>query len=65
MRCIKGATDTEVPRLSMSAWHTGNLGYSTDMHVLTDSLIVNTEEESEMDSNDNIKVYLFIKITML
>ncbi|CAG9531632.1 unnamed protein product [Cercopithifilaria johnstoni] len=53
-----GATDTEVPRVSISGWSDGNLGYPTDMHVLTDSLIVNTEEESEMGSNDDIKEIL-------
>lgn len=60
MTYIKGATDTEVPRISMSGWSIGNLGYPTDMHVLTDSLIVNTEEEPEMNSNDDIKVYLIL-----
>uniref|UniRef100_A0A0R3RIH8 KASH domain-containing protein n=1 Tax=Elaeophora elaphi TaxID=1147741 RepID=A0A0R3RIH8_9BILA len=53
-----GATDTEVPRVSMSGWPAGSLGYPTDIHVLTDSLIVNTEEEPEMDSNDDIKEIL-------
>ncbi|EJD74087.1 uncoordinated protein 83, partial [Loa loa] len=53
-----GATDTEVPRISVSGWPAENMGYSTDMHVLTDSLIVNTEEEPEMDSNNDIKEIL-------
>ncbi|VDK73158.1 unnamed protein product, partial [Onchocerca ochengi] len=53
-----GATDTEVPRISMSDWPAESLGCPTDMHVLTDSLIVNAEEEPEMDSNDDIKEIL-------
>ncbi|OZC05171.1 hypothetical protein X798_07846 [Onchocerca flexuosa] len=53
-----GATDTEVPRISMSDWPAESLGCPTDMHVLTDSLIVNAEEEPEMDSSDDIKEIL-------
>ncbi|VDN00971.1 unnamed protein product [Thelazia callipaeda] len=61
-----GATDTETPRVSMSSWSNGvgaigNLGYPVDSHILTDSLIVNTEEEEEetkMNTNDDIKEIL-------
>lgn len=49
----------------MSGWPTGNFSYPADMHVLTDSLIVNTEEEPGMDSNDDIKVCLFIKVSLI
>ncbi|KAK6107831.1 hypothetical protein QQG55_29790 [Brugia pahangi] len=54
-----GATDTEMTRVPISGWSTSNLGYpTTDMHVLTDSLIVNTEEEPEMDANGDIEEIL-------
>ncbi|VDN41995.1 unnamed protein product [Gongylonema pulchrum] len=51
-----GATDTEAPLMSVSEWPTSSL-YATDgPHLLTDSLIVNAEEESELDANDDMKV---------
>uniref|UniRef100_A0A915PJC5 Uncharacterized protein n=1 Tax=Setaria digitata TaxID=48799 RepID=A0A915PJC5_9BILA len=53
-----GATDTEMSRISMSGWPDGSLSYLTDMHALTDSLIVNAEDEPEMDSSDDIKEIL-------